>query len=143
MILLPPELSLLLWYFKILSEYEIEFQERPKQIMMLKFLFLPPDIRKNKNNEYSQDGVQMLDPEINLFFYKNKITSLAIPFGFSVLDDINWKIELKKMDQAITRTVENVILLITMGNEPDKGGVNPVNFQAMQSLFKMKALVEF
>ena len=48
---------------------------------------------------------------------------------------INWKMELKKVDQAISRTVENVILLITMGNTPDKGGVNPHNLQAMQSLF--------
>ena len=36
------------------------------------------------------------------------------------------------MDQAITRTVENVILLITMGAEPDKGGINAHNLQAMQ-----------
>ena len=54
------------------------------------------------------------------------------------MDNPHWKIELKKMDQAITRTVENVVLLITMGNEPDKGGINPVNFQAMQSLFQKK-----
>ena len=44
------------------------------------------------------------------------------------------------MDQAITRTVENVILLVTMGNEPDKGGINPVNFQAMQSLFQNESV---
>ena len=31
---------------------------------------------------------------------------------------------MKKMDQAIMRTVENVILMITMGAEPDKGGIN-------------------
>ena len=43
--------------------------------------------------------------------------------------------ELKKVDQAISRTIENVILLITMGTDPDKGGINPSNMQAMQSLF--------
>ena len=43
--------------------------------------------------------------------------------------------ELKKVDQAISRTVENVILFVTMGNEPDKGGINPNNLKAMQQLF--------
>jgi hypothetical protein len=57
-----------------------------------------------------------------------------------VLDDINAKLELKKMDQSITRTVENVILLITMGADPEKGGVNPNNMAAMQNLFKNESV---
>ena len=44
------------------------------------------------------------------------------------------------MDQAITRTVENVILLITMGADPDKGGINPNNMAAMQSLFRNESV---
>ena len=56
------------------------------------------------------------------------------------MDDINFKLELKKIDQAITRTIENVILLITMGAEPDKGGVNPKNLVAMQSLFQNESV---
>ncbi len=56
------------------------------------------------------------------------------------LEDINAKLELKKMDQAITRTVENVILLITMGAEPDKGGINQNNLVAMQKLFKNESV---
>ena len=52
-----------------------------------------------------------------------------------VLDDINFKMEMKKIDQAICRTVENVVLMITMGATPDKGGINPRNMHAMQALF--------
>ena len=48
--------------------------------------------------------------------------------------------ELKKVDQAISRTIENVILLITMGTDPDKGGINPSNMQAMQSLFQNESV---
>ena len=44
------------------------------------------------------------------------------------------------MDQAVTRTIENVILLITMGNTPDKGGINPHNLKAMQSLFQNESI---
>ena len=42
---------------------------------------------------------------------------------------------MKKMDQAIMRTVENVILMITMGTDPEKGGINHHNVKAMQALF--------
>ena len=83
-----------------------------------------------------------LDPEKLVFsFYKKQdYEPFAIPFGFPVLDDINWKMELKKIDQAITRTIENVILLVTMGNTPDKGGINPNNLQAMQRLFENESI---
>ena len=47
---------------------------------------------------------------------------------------------MKKMDQAIMRTVENVILMITMGAEPDKGGINPNNVKAMQTLFQNESV---
>ena len=90
-----------------------------------------------------QEGVMVnLDPAKLLFsFYKKQdYEPFAIPFGFPVLDDINWKMELKKVDQAITKTIENVILLVTMGNTPDKGGVNPNNLKAMQQLFQNESI---
>ena len=83
-----------------------------------------------------------LDPEklIYSFYKKQDYEPFAIPFGFPVLDDLNWKIELKKIDQAISRTIENVVLLITMGAEPDKGGINPHSLTAMQNLFKNESV---
>lgn len=132
-------------YEKLLSEYEIESLKNPKTEHDKEiFEGLPADVKKKiKNNEWVQNGIYMeLDPGKLVFsFYKKQdYEPFGVPFGFPVLDDINWKIELKKMDQAITRTVENVVLLITMGNEPDKGGINPVNFQAMQSLFQNESV---
>ena len=132
-------------YEKILSEYEMSRLQNPsteedKEI----FNSLPKDVQKNiKNGSYSTDGLKIqLDPEkISHSFYKKQdYEPFAIPFGYPVLEDINAKLELKKMDQAITRTVENVILLITMGAEPDKGGINPQNLNAMQNLFKNESV---
>jgi hypothetical protein len=37
--------------------------------------------------------------------------------GFPVLEDINWKQELKNMDMAISRTIQQTVLLVTMGND--------------------------
>jgi len=60
--------------------------------------------------------------------------------GFPVLDDINWKLEMKKMDMAVTRTMQQAVLLVTMGTDPDKGGVNQKNLQAMQNLFENQSI---
>jgi hypothetical protein len=38
------------------------------------------------------------------------------------------------------RTVENVILMITMGAEPEKGGINSNNVKAMQKLFQNESV---
>lgn len=75
-----------------------------------------------------------------VFYKKQDYEPLAIPMGFAVLDDINKKIELKKVDQAITRSIENVVLLITMGAEKEKGGVNYKHLAAMQELFKNQSV---
>ena len=64
----------------------------------------------------------------------------AVPMGYPVLEDINFKQELKKMDMAIARTMQQAILLVTMGTEPDKGGVNQKNLQAMQTLFENQSV---
>ena len=60
--------------------------------------------------------------------------------GYPVLADINWKAELKKMDMAITRTMQQAILLVTMGDTPDRGGVNQKNLAAMQTLFENQSV---
>lgn len=132
-------------YKKILSEYELERLKSPntkedKEI----FQGLPADVQKRiKQGGWGKDGISIdLDAQklTHSFYKKQDYEPFAIPFGFPVLDDINWKIELKKIDQAISRTIENVILLITMGAEPEKGGINPQNIQAMQSLFQNESV---
>ena len=132
-------------YEKILSEYEMARLQNPtteedQEI----FDSLPADVQKSiKQGSYNTDGLKIkLDPEkvSHSFYKKQDYEPFAIPFGYPVLEDINAKLELKKMDQAITRTVENVILLITMGAEPDKGGISSHNINAMQGLFKNESV---
>ena len=103
----------------------------------------PETKKKIKEGSFTRDGIKIeLDSEklIYSFYKKQDYEPFAIPFGYPVLDDINFKLELKQIDQAICRTIENVILLITMGAEPDKGGINPRNMEAMQSLFKNESV---
>lgn len=132
-------------YEKILSQYELSRLQNPsneddKEI----FKNLPAKVKENiQSGSYFQNGLKIqLDPEkLSFSFYKKQdYEPFAVPFGYPVLEDINTKMELKKMDHAITRTVENVILLITMGAEPDKGGINQNNLKAMQTLFKNESV---
>ena len=132
-------------YAKILSEYEIERLKNPKNEYDEEvYKGLPTNLKENiKMNGYAPDGAKVeIEPErLRYSFYKKQdYEPFAIPFGFSVLEDINMKLEFKKIDQAIVRTIENVILLISMGNEPSKGGINHNNLAAMQELFQNESV---
>jgi len=132
-------------YEKILSEYDIERLKNPKTSYDQQVYDALDDDTKEKirTGKYNSDGIRIkLDPGhlVYSFYKKQDYEPFAVPFGYPVLDDINFKLELKKIDQAICRTIENVILLITMGAEPDKGGINPRNMEAMQALFKNESV---
>ena len=82
-------------YFKILSEYELESLKDPKTEHDKEVLeSLPPDVRKRiKENLWNEDGIQiLLDPGRLIFsFYKKQVYEpFGVPFGFPVLDDINY-----------------------------------------------------
>ena len=128
------------FFSKLLSEYEIERLKDPKNEADRELYdALPDNVKKRiRENAWNLSGLTVrLDPaKLRYAFYKKQdYEPFGIPFGFAVLDDINFKMEMKKIDQAICRTVENVVLMITMGATPDKGGINPRNMHAMQALF--------
>jgi hypothetical protein len=132
-------------YAKILSEFDMERLANPKNDYdRAVFEALDPkDQKLIKDGAYFKNGLQISLDNSRLaysFYKKQDYEPFAIPFGYPVLEDINAKMEMKKMDQAIMRTVENVILMITMGAEPDKGGINPNNVKAMQTLFQNESV---
>lgn len=126
-------------YKKVLSDFEIEQLKNPKDDHTKEiFNAFPLETQKQIKQGGSHKSINLpIDPNklIYCFYKKQDYEPFAAPFCFGVLDDINFKLEMKKIDQAICRTVENVVLLITMGTEPSKGGVNPKNITAMQQIF--------
>ena len=132
-------------YAKILSEFDMERLANPKNDYdKAIFEALDPEVKKQiKDGAYFKDGlkINLENERIAYSFYKKQdYEPFAIPFGYPVLEDINAKLEMKKMDQAIMRTVENVILMITMGTDPEKGGINHSNVRAMQTLFQNESV---
>lgn len=138
-------------YVKILTTFEMSKLSNPKTDKERDILnSLPKEIRESIKNSKNKNNAFIVNEEVQIpleaeklhpvFYKKQDYEPLAIPPCYSVLDDINKKIELKKVDQAIARSIENVILLVTMGNEPEKGGINHQNLQAMQEIFKNKSV---
>jgi hypothetical protein len=131
-------------YHKVLTDYELERVRNPKTTEDKEiFDALDADTKKKiKGNPFSSSVLMVLDGDrFDAVFYKKQdYEPFAVPMGYPVLEDINHKAELKKMDMAITRTVQQAILLVTMGAEPEKGGINQENLIKMQALFENQSV---
>lgn len=90
---------------------------------------------KSKNSPLPQPNILFqLDPDhlLPIYYKKMDYEPFSVPQVVTILDDINWKMELKKIDRAIARTMDWCVLLITMG---EKDNLNPTAVAAMKTLF--------
>jgi hypothetical protein len=128
-------------YLKLMSKYEIEKYKNPKtEEDRAVFNALPENVKK-QIAQYTTSFSELymaLEPEklFYVFYKKQGYEPFAVPMGFPVLNDIEWKLSLKKMDMALARTVDNIILLVTMGAKKEDGGINTENIKAMTKLLQ-------
>ena len=126
-------------YSKTVTDYELEKLKNPESEEEHDIVKnLPENIRKQLGSNSKSTTIRIpLDTDriLAVFYKKQDYEPFAVPMGYPVLEDINAKAEMKKIDMAIARTMQQAILLVTMGTEPDKGGVNQSNLAAMQTLF--------
>lgn len=130
-------------FFKIMTDYEVEALRNPrtdedKEV----FDSLPKDVKELIKSRKTNIVLLELDPKrlYAVFYKKQDYEPFSVPMGFPVLDDINWKAEMKKMDMSITRTMQQAILLITLGAKPEDGGINQAAIQAMQKIFQNESI---
>lgn len=136
-------------YYKILTDYEFQRLRNPttdEDREVLKSLSDENKLKLQKKT-YSGAGAYIMIPlsteKVSAVFYKKQdYEPFAVPMGFPVLEDINWKQEMKKMDMALTRTTQQAVLLITMGSELKNGtlNINQKNIEAMQTLFQNQSV---
>jgi hypothetical protein len=131
-------------YLKVMSKYEIERFKNPKTDEDKAVFNALPDNVKQQVRSYAgsfSEILMNLEPEklFYVFYKKQGYEPFAVPMGFPVLNDIEWKLSLKKMDMALARTVDNIILLVTMGAKKEDGGINYKNIEAMQKLLQNQA----
>ena len=130
-------------YYKLVTNYELErLKNRTTEEDRQMFDSLPKNIQEQIDTPRSAAVMLPLDVDkITAVFYKKQdYEPFAVPMGYPVLGDISFKDELKKMDMAIGRCMQQAILLVTMGTDPEKGGINQRNLQAMQDLFQNESV---
>jgi hypothetical protein len=131
-------------YYKVLNDYEISSLLNPKTEQDKLIVQSIEELKNLKGGKKAlrAGGIKIkLDNErlISSFYKKQDYEPLAVPMGFAVLEDINSKLELKKIDRAIAKTIQQAVLLITMGNEKI-GLPSPKSISAMRSLFENESV---
>lgn len=125
-------------YYKILNSYELKRLRKPlTDTDQEVFDSLPDDAKAQIRNKKIQ-SVQLplsTDDVVAVFNAKQPYEALALPPFFSVLDDLDFKASMRKMDIATMKLINQAILLVTTGTEPDKGGINPANITNLQNIF--------
>ena len=130
-------------YYKLVTNYELERLKNRKTTEDKEIYDSLPEKTKKQIDQTRSAAVQIpldMDKIVAIFYKKQDYEPFAVPMGYPVLADLNFKDELKKMDMAIGRCMQQAILLVTMGTDPEKGGINQRNLQAMQELFQNESV---
>lgn len=129
-------------YQKLISDYELQRLRNPQTDEDVELLnSLDPETQKAVKKGGSSLLIPLDPNKVTAVFYKKQdYEPFAVPMGYPVLEDINFKAELKKMDMAISRTMQQAVLLVTAGAPPDQGGINQKNLVALQTLFENESV---
>lgn len=130
-------------YFKVLTNTELIRLRNPQteEDMAVIRNLGPEQIKQIKLG--SIPLIPLNIKNLNIVFYnKQDYEPFAVPFGFPVLEDIDVKLEFKKQDAALVRSLEHALLLVTMGESPKDGGmgVNPQALVNVKELFESSSL---
>ena len=133
-------------YYKVITDYELQILRHPQTEEQQEVFDSLPEETKKLIKDSKRTGSAAVTIPLNtdrlvaVFYKKQDYEPFAVPMGYPVLEDINWKQEMKQMDMAVSRTTNQAILLITMGTKPEEGGVNQKNLMAMQKLFENESV---
>lgn len=129
-------------YVKTLNDYELSLLKNPRTKEDKEYFnSLDKETQEQIKSGSNSVSIPLKPDEIYAIFYKKQdYEPFSVPMGYGVLSDISFKEELKKMDIALARVIQQVILLVTTGNEPDKGGINHKNIEAFRAIFENQSI---
>lgn len=129
-------------YFKIMTDYEIARLRNPTTEQdTAVFHDLPKEVQKQIKTGSRVIAIPLDPTRVAMVFYKKQdYEPFSVPMGYPVLEDINFKAELRKIDMAIARTMQQIVLLVTAGAKPEEGGVNQKNLEALRRLFENQSV---
>jgi len=130
--------------YKILSPYEIKRLKNPStQAEKILYQKLTPEVKKAIKDFAGITTQRLYVPITDVkatFYQKQDYEYFAVPLFYGVLDDIELKLEMKKADRKVLKTVENVILKVTLGGYKGPDGEelppNPEHMVYLRKLFQ-------
>lgn len=135
-------------YHKVLNSYEAaRLKARKTDADKQLYDSLPQKTQSEINKAQTGLNAEIkvpLDPDkvMAIFCKKQDYEGMAVPMYYPVLADINLKLEFKKAELVVAKTVDYIILLITMGeSEKDGGrGVDATLINTTQELFQNQSV---
>lgn len=139
-------------YYKRLNSYEIARLKNATSESDKKILeSLPEEVKKVIKGDKKTGRSQEIDIPLNtdeiyaIFYSKQDYEPFGVSMIFPVLDDLEWKQELKNIDKAISRTVSQVVLLVKTGylgknGDKDEYVYNQAVADAYEEIFKNESV---
>lgn len=129
-------------YSQILSKTELERMKNADLTEETVYKDIKSAIDKYVGSGHGGETIVQIDPAKlhTVFYQKQDYEPFAVPMGFCVLDDLNLLIEMKKADLIASKSVEYMMLLITMGAKKEDGGTNPKAMEMLKNAFKKDQL---
>lgn len=133
-------------YVRMLSTFELQRlrdPQTPEDKQMLKSF--PPDIQKQIKQYSARPWIYApLDTKrlYYCFYRKMDYEPLAVPMIFPLLNQLEYKLMLQRMDMSLVQTMEQVFLLVTSGERADQYNprTNPRALSNLQAIFKNQAI---
>lgn len=131
-------------YYKILNGYEINRLKNPQTKEEQSFLdSLTEEARKQIKAGSNSINIPLNTENLYMVFYrKQDYEALAIPLIYPVLKDIEWKAEMKHIDMAVSRVMNNTVLLVTNGYIDKEGNlqIDQATLQALNELMSTETV---
>lgn len=131
-------------FFKRLNGYEIHRLRAAETPEEKQFFNSLPKTTQDQINAGAGTVIIPLDPErlYGVFCKKMDYEVMSVPLIYPVLRDIEWKTEMKRIDMAAARTMQQVVLLVNMGYEDKQGNYmfDGTAAAAMQQLFASESV---
>jgi hypothetical protein len=110
----------------VLKSFPKEIQQQIKNYNSFQYLYVPLDTKRL----------------YYVFNRKQDYEPLAVPPVYPVLNDVELKLNMKRIDASLLAMMENVVLLVTTGDRADQYnvGLNPRNLETLSQIFKNQTI---
>lgn len=133
-------------YTRLMSTFELQRLRDPKTLQDKQVLKdLPLAVQQQIKNYSSQPWVYVpLDTKrlYYAFYRKQDYEPLGVPMIWPLINRLEYKLMLEKMDMSLVQTMEQVFLLVTAGNLADERnpGTNPKALENLRQMFQSQAI---